>query len=150
VTQATPAPSSSDPAGSIEDDFLFSVALTPEYRDDPYPLLAALRAEDPVYHSPLGPWLLTRHADVSAVVRDPRLSNDERHSDLHRAHLEARAAAGLGEVGVDDEFNRVMLFLDPPDHTRIRGLVNAQGRRAPPTPRPCDRRGAPRRGRTAR
>jgi len=102
-------------------DFL-SVALTPEFRDDPHPFFHLLREHEPVHHTPMGVYMLTRYADASAIVRDPALSNNERNSDLHQAYVEANAES---PGPFDDEFGQaVILFLDPPDHTRLRGLVN--------------------------
>ena len=46
--------------------------MDPEFVADPYPTYHRLRAEDPVHHSPLGFWVLTRYEDVVAVLRDPR------------------------------------------------------------------------------
>ena len=47
--------------------------FTPAVAADPYPLYHRLRAEEPVHwHERLGGWLLTRHADVQLVLRDPR------------------------------------------------------------------------------
>lgn len=112
----------SDPTTiSLEDDFLFSVALTPEYREDPYPFLADLRSRERVYRSPFGIYLLTHHDDVASVVRDPRLSNNEKNSELYEQLVAAR---GDTPTLVEEQFSRVMLFLDPPDHTRLRGLVS--------------------------
>lgn len=108
------------PAEPLEGDFL-SFALLPEYRENPYPFLATLRESDPVFHTPFGVWLLTRHADVAAVVRDPHLSNDERNSDLYARYMAAR---GTAATILDEALPTAMLFLDPPDHTRIRGLVS--------------------------
>jgi cytochrome P450 len=103
-------------------DFL-SVALTPEFREDPYQFFALLREHEPVHQTPLGVYMLTRYADASALVRDPALSNNERNSDLYQAYLEANPDGGPGPF--DDEFGQaVILFLDPPDHTRLRGLVS--------------------------
>src|SRR5215213_9743911 len=99
-------------SGAATLDFL-AAAVTPEFRADPYPWYHQLRATEPVHHTSFGVWLLTRHADVAAVVRDPGLSNDERHRTVG-AEAEAR-----GDVD-----NALLLFLDPPDHTRIRGLVS--------------------------
>src|SRR5438093_1166064 len=47
--------------------------MDPEFIADPYPTYHRLRAEDPVHHSPLGFWVLTRYEDVVAALRDPRL-----------------------------------------------------------------------------
>ncbi len=55
--------------------------FVPEFLDDPYPQYAALRAEDPVHETPLGFWVLSRHADVHRFLRDPSLSveDQQRH-----------------------------------------------------------------------
>jgi cytochrome P450 len=103
-------------------DFL-SVALTPEFREDPYQFFHLLREHEPVHHTPMGVYMLTRYADASAIVRDPALSNNERNSDIYQAFQQANPDATPGPF--DDEFGQaVILFLDPPDHTRLRGLVS--------------------------
>jgi cytochrome P450 len=94
-------------------DFLAAV-LSPGFRDDPYPWFHELRSTDPVHQASFGDWLISRYADVAAIVRDPELSTNRRH---HRQERERSRAADL-----DDGF---LLFLDPPDHTRIRGLVSS-------------------------
>src|ERR1051326_1210443 len=82
---------------------------------DPYPVYHRLRAEDPVHWSPIiGMWVLTRYADAVAVVRD-----DSRFAKGGRQVVARKLASGpLLEVQ-----SRWMLFLDPPDHERLRGLV---------------------------
>jgi cytochrome P450 len=97
----------------------FSVVMTAEFREDPYSFFDTLRATEPIHQTPFGVYLLSRHADAAAVVRDPKLSNDERNSELHRALQEANPVQPTLDM---DEV--VMLFLDPPDHTRLRGLVS--------------------------
>jgi cytochrome P450 len=92
--------------------------LDREFLADPYPVYRALRERAPVWRSPLGFWVLSRHADVASVLRDPRfgrdfegkLSNPRRRAEL----LEEPAYRSLGLS---------MLARDPPDHTRLRGLV---------------------------
>jgi cytochrome P450 len=85
----------------------------PEHRADPYPLYRRLRELDPVHRSPAGPWVLTRHADATAVLRDPRFSPNPAHLHGERPQV--------GPRRID---TKVLLFLDPPDHTRIRSLVS--------------------------
>lgn len=102
-------------------DFI-SVALTPEFREDPYQFFQLLREHEPVHKTAFGVYLLTRHADAAAAVREPRLSNNEQHSELYQAFIEANGEP-RGVFG-DEMGQAVMLFLDPPDHTRIRGLVS--------------------------
>ena len=102
-------------------DFL-SVALTPEFRENPYPFFELLREHEPVHQTPFGVYLISRHADASAIVRDPRLSTNQENSDLFRAFAEANAPSEEDAVGQMNSV--VMLFMDPPDHTRLRSLVS--------------------------
>ncbi|MGH2586997.1 MAG: cytochrome P450 [Dehalococcoidia bacterium] len=92
----------------------------PAFRKDPYSVYYRLRTEDPVQSGPFGRWILSRHADCLALLRDPRSSNDDRNS------LEFQALASQ-QPEVADAANsggQSFLFLDPPDHTRLRGLVS--------------------------
>ena len=89
----------------------------PAFIADPYPRYAELR-EDPYLHTGIdGAFVLTRQADVLAALRDPRLSSDPRHlTDEQRIRISERFG---GEFRLP-----IMLFLDPPDHTRLRRLAN--------------------------
>lgn len=90
--------------------------LLPEFRLDPYPTYQRLRMEDPVHRSPLASaWVLSRYADVVGVLRDARFG---------RADAEEfwRDRIGLGPAHTI--ISKWMLFRDPPDHTRLRTLVN--------------------------
>ena len=90
--------------------------LSAQTAQDPYPVYAALRERDPVHRSRLmNSWLFSRHTDIDLILRDhQRFGNDPRKGNLSR-----RQRANLPP---DDEFT--MLFLDPPDHKRLRALVN--------------------------
>src|SRR3979490_2081188 len=101
-------------------DFL-SVALTPEFRDDPYQFFRLLREHEPVHHTPFGVYLVSRHADAAKIVRDLHLSTNQQNSELFQAFADANPPS---EDGMDQMNNVVMLFKDPPDHTRLRGLVS--------------------------
>ena len=83
---------------------------------NPYPFYAELRARDPVHHSRLlDAWVFSRHADVDVIQRDfRRFSNDQRKRD-------PRLRRRRGSLPLPDP---TILFLDPPDHTRLRSLVN--------------------------
>ena len=83
---------------------------------DPYPVYAALRARGTVHRSRLlNAWLVARHAEADAILRDHRsFANDPRRGTLTRRQQAMLPAA--------DEYP--MLILDPPDHTRLRALVN--------------------------
>jgi len=94
--------------------------------DDPYPIYQLIRSVRPVLEVPVpgvagpGVWLLTRYRDVHAVLRDPRFSADRLSALLVRDNLE-RMPEFLRQ-GVQGR--RSMLVMDPPDHTRLRKLVN--------------------------
>lgn len=89
---------------------------------DPYPHLAALRRDAPAFFEPtLNRMILTRHADISAVLRDRRFGR----SALHRYSRDE-----LGWPPPDprqatfDAFNsNHLLDSEPPKHTRLRSLV---------------------------
>ncbi len=93
---------------------------------NPYPLYATLRASNPVFTVPVpadvgaGVFLLTRHADVQASLRDVRLSADRRRADAIARNRAILPRQFLGE----DSVLRSMLMMDAPDHTRVRSLVN--------------------------
>jgi cytochrome P450 len=88
--------------------------MDPEFLADPYPTYRRLRTEDPVHHSPLNFWVLTRYEDVVAVLRDPRFIKEP---------LAAFVAARFG-AAVPPGVGVSMLDRDPPDHTRLRSLVS--------------------------
>lgn len=90
--------------------------LAPAAMDDPYPLYHQLRTNAPIRWDG-ATWVLTRYADVLAVLRDPRAR--AARIDPDPAWLEQTGLAPLFTTHA-----RMMLFTDPPDHTRLRGLVN--------------------------
>lgn len=93
----------------------------PGYYDDPYRQYAQLREHDPVHRSELGPWLITRWADVHTVLRRPGTSVDERNLPEGR-----RRRDRLVEVDPKraERASHAILNIDPPDHTRLRKLVS--------------------------
>ena len=93
----------------------------PSFRADPYGVYNRLREEEPVHQSPLGFFVLTRYEDCANILRDPRSSNDFVNSA--QAQQEA-AKQGLDLQQIAGEGTRPFLFMDPPDHTRLRGLVS--------------------------
>src|SRR6266481_6057760 len=92
--------------------------LDPEVLANPYPLYARLRNEDPVHWDPyLHAWIVTRYADVVTVLH---------HFSANRTPTpEQLAKIGLAELGpVAQVMVKQMLFLDAPDHTRLRSLAS--------------------------
>lgn len=78
----------------------------PSFFANPYPVYAQLRAlREPVFNEATHSWVVSRFADVEAVLRDPRISK--------KIQREQRTP-----------FETSVLFRDPPDHGRIRGLLN--------------------------
>lgn len=95
-------------------------ALQPAYLTNPYVLYQQLRALDPVYWDERSnSWVLTRYADVAASLRDARFSATGFMSDPSWIPDGMRDTLGPSMRAL----SRQMLFLDPPDHTRLRGLV---------------------------
>ncbi len=86
---------------------------------DPYTLFDRIRERAPVYKSTLGPWIVTRFDDVLAVLRDARWSRDV--SRAHNAHLQHSDAPPSPATAI---FATWMLYTDPPEHSRLRRLVN--------------------------
>ncbi|HTY78269.1 MAG TPA: cytochrome P450 [Candidatus Bathyarchaeia archaeon] len=89
-------------------------ALDPVFRADPYPVLTTLRGREPVhYDQAIHRWVLTRAQDIERVLRDRGMSVDPR-----------KANAGT-YMSIFQRFGVFsMLFQDPPNHTRLRGLVS--------------------------
>jgi cytochrome P450 len=101
----------------------------PRWTSDPFPLYRLLREESPIHRSPLGFWVLARHADCLAVLRDRRASSDDANTDptlLSTGVIDSeRQASPIDDfLAAAERDNRPFLFRDPPDHTRLRGLVS--------------------------
>ncbi|MFO0591032.1 MAG: cytochrome P450 [Polyangiaceae bacterium] len=95
--------------------------LDPETLLDPYPLYAELRANEPVHYSEAwSSWIVTRYDDVLAGFRDPRLCCDR--SSTYAKALPAPVIEQLRPIL--DNLGSWALLVDPPRHTRLRGLVN--------------------------
>src|SRR6516162_11589468 len=91
--------------------------LSPEFIRDPYPHYERLRRTDPVHVTPFGNFVVSRHAEVSLVLRDKRFGKDfvERNK--------RRYGPSIMEEPIFRAMSHWMLQQDPPDHTRLRGLV---------------------------
>lgn len=96
--------------------------LDPRARANPYPLYERLRAEDPVHWSDeLGGWLITRYEDVKKALHDPRLSPGGGIAAMFsRLSEEERAET----MPLQRHLSMWLGTLDPPDHTRIRSMMN--------------------------
>jgi cytochrome P450 len=90
---------------------------------DPYPALARLRDQAPiVYDERTNQWLVSRHADVNALLRDRRLGRSYLHVATHEAW--GRTPPPPDQAAFWDLLAVQMIDLEPPDHTRLRRLVS--------------------------
>ncbi|SDD10641.1 cytochrome P450 [Actinokineospora iranica] len=87
----------------------------PDNRPDPYTPAGELRAAGPVHRTPLGLHLLTRYADCAAVLQNTAWSHADEAAQLHPSVAAEHAA---------EEMPTSFLWMDPPDHTRLRTLVS--------------------------
>ncbi len=79
---------------------------------DPYPIWRRLRDDEPAYfNEKFGFWALSRFEDVERAHRDPKT-----YSSAHGTVLEIMTDEAMHEG--------LMIFLDPPEHTRLRKLVS--------------------------
>ena len=93
----------------------------PAFVADPYPVLRRLQETAPVFRSErMGAWVVTRHADVRAAFRDPRLSSDRIRPFV------AQLQPALKELVLPLGENLALwaVFNDPPQHTRLRALMS--------------------------
>ena len=95
----------------------------PQFFNDPYPAYTAIRAEAPVFFwEDYGFWCFAAHADVSALLRDRRFGRQILHV-MNREEL--GWPAPKPHLAPFDALERhSILELEPPEHTRLRSLVN--------------------------
>jgi cytochrome P450 len=97
---------------------------SPEFVADPYPAYARLRERHPVIHDPdTDQWIVSRHADVNALLRDRRFGRTYLHLATHEEM--GRRAEPDWLTPFWFVIRNGMLDREPPDHTRLRRLVSA-------------------------
>jgi cytochrome P450 len=90
---------------------------------NPYPTYELLRTHDPVHWSPQwGGWLLTRYDDVVAMLRNVRRFSNVGRMSSFLSQLPEQIRDELRPF--EDHFKQGLINSDPPDHTRIRGLLS--------------------------
>ena len=96
--------------------------FSPAFKRDPFSTWARMRGHDPIYphRAPDGStiWYVTRYADAIAVLRDDVNYCKDPCNAFNAEALPRRKSA------VHQLINENMLFADPPEHTRLRALVN--------------------------
>jgi cytochrome P450 len=97
---------------------LNALIVPPDQWSDPHPHYHRVRAATPVLAiDGFDDLVLTRYEDCERVLRDPAFSSDD--MTYRRQPLRRQAPEGMEEIRV-----RSLLNMDPPDHTRLRGLVS--------------------------
>ena len=91
--------------------------LSPGFIRNPYPHYQRLRATDPMHVNAHGAFVASRHAEASLVMRDKRFGKDYVDRTIRRY------GPKILEEPVFRSMSHWMLQQDPPDHTRLRGLV---------------------------
>ncbi len=99
-------------------DTIFAELMTPAGHADPYPIYRRLRETAPVFKSSIGAWVVTGYEDCRAVLRDARLGKDWEGFMAASGRSDWRGHTSL-EYGATS-----LLFANPPEHTRLRGLVS--------------------------
>lgn len=105
---------------SSPDELALKILMDPAAIPDPHPLYRELRETAPIFKTAMGDmWVVSGFENCRALLRDARVgSPDDRQGTVSRLQVDGSPRpARTGE-------NRPMLFLNPPDHTRIRGLVS--------------------------
>jgi cytochrome P450 len=91
--------------------------LSPDFIRDPYPHYERLRTSDPMHITTHGAFLASRHAEASLVLRDKRFGKDFVERTIRRY------GPKIMDEPIFRSMSHWMLQQDPPDHTRLRGLV---------------------------
>ncbi len=91
--------------------------LSPDVIRNPYPSYHRLRASEPIHRSPLGFTVASRHADISFILRDKRFGKD------FAGRMSRRYGDKILQEPVYRSMRHWMVVMNPPDHTRLRGLV---------------------------
>src|ERR1700694_2441209 len=91
--------------------------LAPEFMRDPYPSYERLPPPHPMHVTPFGAFGASRHAEASLVLRDKRFGKDYVERSVRRYGPQ------IMDEPVFRSMSHWMLQQDPPDHTRLRGLV---------------------------
>jgi unspecific monooxygenase len=90
---------------------------------DPYPVFEALRADHPVVYDPAtNQWLVSRFADVNALLRDRRLGRSYVHVATHEEF--GRTPPPAWQAPFEASARLQLIDMEPPDHTRLRRLVS--------------------------
>ena len=94
----------------------------PAFIADPYPVLHDLREATPLWHNPTtGQWMITRFQDVYETQRDKRVGNAFTHRFSYEEFGRPEPDPRWPDFDAHERYS--LLSLEPPDHTRLRRLV---------------------------
>lgn len=85
-----------------------------EGSEDPYPAYARLRAAGALSRAGPGQWAVSRYAEVASLLASPKLGQE---------FPDAYHELSLGRGAASHFFRRIVLYRDPPEHTRLRKLM---------------------------
>lgn len=92
--------------------------FSPEFLRNPYPSFELLRENQPLMKTPLGFWVASRYADVQMILKDRRFGKG------FEERMKMRNGDDVFDNPVYANMRTWMLVQDPPDHSRLRGLVS--------------------------
>ncbi|WP_292794707.1 cytochrome P450 [Nostoc sp. NMS7] len=96
----------------------------PKFNANPYPTYHRLRSEDPVHRYFVGgDWIVTRYADVKAVLKSGCVRTDDRPKSIQERNKYLQdKGKNLNTLAYTT--SRFLFYMNPPDHTRLRALVS--------------------------
>ena len=92
----------------------------PAFLANPYPVFHKMRAFAPMFKAPNGRLFITKYDDTQVLLRDKRFGKDFDNPETLAQRFGPNAMQEPAVAGL----SHMMLMRDPPDHTRLRGLVN--------------------------
>ncbi|WP_067701978.1 cytochrome P450 [Nocardia jejuensis] len=111
MSQASPSAQPTPAPGELPVELRLMLQIfDPANRHNPFPAYRQLQELGAVHRSPLGLSLLTRYDEVAAVLTGSDWGHDQEVEHLH--------------AGQEEVFPPVFMWMEPPDHTRLRGLVS--------------------------
>lgn len=99
---------------NITAEQLFGALFDPAVWANPYPLFDELQRHDPVLEIDSGLWVITSHEAAQALLRHTSVSSNERNG---------RLAIPDPDDHYPEAMHQLLVFIDPPDHSRLRRLV---------------------------
>jgi cytochrome P450 len=101
------------------DEAIGRLIFDPEARAHPYREYDILRSNDPVHRSEIGFWFATSYDACARLLKDPALARG--HEDSWEIRSQLNNSTGRKWLAHQ---RRWMLWLDPPEHPKLRGLVS--------------------------